>query len=311
MTAALERRGHVVVAFDTRRFPLETRLALPHAAEAGGYLLMPSGAVDLAALGAVWVRHVSVAADLGDGVDPAWQRMVRVQSARAFWDLLDALPCRMVDRPGALAAGTDAVGQLRRAAAAGLSVPRTLVTNDPAAARRFLELIDGPVVRKLIQSSAVPLPGSTDRFAAARRLSEADRGALDRLALCPMVLQEEIPRARELRVTVIGPQVFAVASPAPGPHAPLDWGADPDRIGAMQPVSLSAAVRASALRLLDQLGLQFATLDLLERPSGEVVFLEFNTVSFFGFVEEITGLPLAAAMADLLDGSVPLREPAV
>lgn len=294
--------------FDSRRFPVDARLALPHTAEAGGYLLLPTGAVDLGALGAVWVRHVSVAAELGDAVAPDWQPMVRAQSQRAFWDLLDALPCRMIDRPAALVAGTDAVGQLRRAAVAGFTVPRTLMTNDPVAARRFLDLVEGPVVRKLINSSAEPLPGSADRYPQARRLSAADRASLDRLALCPMVLQEEIPRARELRVTVIGPQVFAVASPAPGPHDALDWGSDPARIRAMQPVTLSPEVRARVLRLLDRLGLQFATVDLLERPDGEMVFLEFNTISYFGFVEEVTGLPLAAAMADLLDGTVPLRQ---
>jgi glutathione synthase/RimK-type ligase-like ATP-grasp enzyme len=310
VTAALERRGHVVVEFDTRRFPVDARMALPHAAEAGGHLLLPTGAVDLGALRSVWVRHVSVAAELGDAVAPDWHPMVQAQSRRAFWDLLDALPCRMVDRPAALAAGTDAVGQLRRAVVAGLAVPRTLVTNDPAAARRFLDLVEGPVVRKLINSSAEPLPGHDDRYPQARRLSAADQASLDRLALCPMVLQEEVPRARELRVTVIGPQVFAVASPAPGPADALDWGSDPSRIQAMQPVSLDPEARDSVLRMLDRLGLQFATVDLLERPDGELVFLEFNTISYFGFVEEITGLPLAQAMADLLDGTVPLRQPA-
>jgi hypothetical protein len=44
---------------------------------------------------------------------------------------------------------------------------------------------------------------------ATKRWSESDRDALDNLALAPTIFQEMVTDCRELRITVIGHQIFA------------------------------------------------------------------------------------------------------
>ncbi len=87
----------------------------------------------------------------------------------------------------------------------------------------------------------------------------------------------------------------------------MDWRQDPELVGAFVADRLPPAVESAVHRLLDRLTLNFATLDVILTPDGRHVLLEVNTVSFFGFVERATGLPIADALAGLLAGERPAR----
>jgi pyruvate carboxylase len=54
--------------------------------------------------------------------------------------------------------------------------------------------------------------------------------------------------------------------------------------------------------LMRSLGLRFGALDFLVTPEGEWVFLEVNPNGQRAFVEQATGLPIAAAIAGALSG---------
>lgn len=78
-------------------------------------------------------------------------------------------------------------------------------------------------------------------------------------------------------------------------------------MGAFRPWDLEPGVAAAIRRLMDDLGLEFGTVDIIVRPDGEHVFLEVNTISFFDFLEDATGLDISGGVADLLVGAAPPR----
>ncbi|MGH3736903.1 MAG: hypothetical protein ACRDT6_15030 [Micromonosporaceae bacterium] len=51
-----------------------------------------------------------------------------------------------------------------------------------------------------------------------------------------------------------------------------------------------------------RLDLRFAALDFVVVPSGQWIFLEINPNGQWAWLEDITGLPIAAAVADSLAG---------
>jgi D-alanine-D-alanine ligase-like ATP-grasp enzyme len=59
------------------------------------------------------------------------------------------------------------------------------------------------------------------------------------------------------------------------------------------------------LALLEQLGLPFGTIDMRIDPCGEYQFLEVNPAGQFLWIEIATGLPISAAVADLLQSVTP------
>ncbi len=303
VTAALQQRGCRVVALDSAKMPLGCDLSL---SPDGGVLQTEGLRVDLATVDAVWLRHTHVAAGIWHLLDPHYAVPIRDQTTTHLWDVLGCVPhARVVDPLHRLRSVPGPVGMLRLARAAGLAIPRTLVSNDPTEVAQFLDSVGGACIKKMLDSSAskVPRPDGED-YLPTLRVTPADRAQLDRVALCPMVFQEEVEKDVELRVTVVGDRLFTGAV---RPGNTVDWRQHPELVGAFQPWSLDPSVAESIGRLMDMLGLETGTVDIIVRPNGEHVFLEVNTISFFDFLEDATHLPISEAVADLLAGASPGR----
>jgi hypothetical protein len=179
--------------------------------------------------------------------------------------------------------------QLRLAEQLGLRIPDTLITNDPIAAAAFVDRHGQRVVHKTL---APP----RHRFLATKKWSVSDRDALDDLVLAPTIFQEIVTDCRELRVTVIGDQLFAAEfRPAVGL---IDGRLDLET--PYRPHTLPDDLSRRLLALVRQLGLVFSTLDMKLTDDGEYVFLELNPMGQYLYIEILAGLPLTAAMAELL-----------
>jgi glutathione synthase/RimK-type ligase-like ATP-grasp enzyme len=179
--------------------------------------------------------------------------------------------------------------QLRLADQLGLRIPDTLITNDPVAAEAFVERHGQRVVHKTISPPR-------HRFLATQKWSPSDREALKDLVLAPTIFQEMISDCRELRITVIGDQLFAAE------FRPRDGLID-GRLDLDTPYrrhELPDEVSRRLLALIRRLGLVFSTIDMKLTEEGEYVFLELNPQGQYLYIEILSGMPLTAAMAYLL-----------
>lgn len=134
--------------------------------------------------------------------------------------------------------------------AAGFHAPRSLSTNCPAAAARFLSEVGAAVIKPMIGI------GST------RVVSDEDRGRLDELPRCPALFQEQIA-GPTLRIHVVGDSmVLAARILAEGVDSRTGH-QDFERI-TLPEEECAAIVRASRL-----LGLHYAAWDAIEHDSGQ------------------------------------------
>jgi len=206
-----------------------------------------------------------------------------------------------INNPHANQAARRKFPQIRMAAALGLRVPRTLVTNDAAAARAFHDDLDGRLLCKSMSAIGFE-DGEQYRPIFSRRVTPDEFAAhLGQIALCPSLLQEYIDKDHELRVTIVGDDLFCCRIDSQGIEgAETDWRrvdpfAVPHRI-VPPPPGVEQALRAT----LSRYGLRFGTFDLIVTPAGEPVFLELNPNGQWLWIEMITGAAMGEAMADLL-----------
>lgn len=310
VTRALAARGADVVLLESDLFPTERRLTIGW--DPNDRLLLShegAGAIDLSEVGAVWLRHTDTGDALSHEMDPDHRAAARLESDAMVWGLLECLEVFQLDPPAAIRAAPYKPRQLQLARRFGLDIPKTLVSNDPGRVREFARTCGGAMIGKLVDGSL--LGGLSDGVETkfTRTIGAVELEQLASLRLSPMIFQERVPKARELRITVVGRRVFVAAIDSAGSLAGADdWRADASLKASLRPYEeCPPAVIERLLALLTHLGLNFATVDMIVTPDGRHVFLELNTLSYFEFVERATGLPISDAIADLLLGRSPSR----
>ncbi|NUQ35884.1 MAG: hypothetical protein HUU29_13205, partial [Planctomycetaceae bacterium] len=169
---------------------------------------------------AVWWRRYCKAETAGipsDAKLPGEEARVfcRGQRHQHFLGAICALPSIVEVNPlwAEWRISTKAV-QLRMARDIGFAIPRTYMGADPIAARAFAEscLTSGSAVVSKAHTS-VPLPSITHDgrdYGRMTTLLHPERlGELNDLHGTPVILQEYVPKAFEVRATVVGDRVFA------------------------------------------------------------------------------------------------------
>ena len=199
--------------------------------------------------------------------------------------------------------------QLQVARELKLDTPRTVTTNDPNAVRDFVKSCEGGMVTKMLSSFVVRDDGQ-ELVVFTNPMTAKDLDDLAGLRLCPVTFQEMIPKALELRVTVVGHRVMSasIASQASA-LATHDWRRDGLRmVNEWRPYQLPGEFEEKILRLMDYFGLNYGAIDIIVTPDGRHVFLELNPSGEFFWLERTPGLPISQAIADVLLGHCSRRQ---
>ena len=298
---ALARMGVRPVRFNTDLFPSLVKLSARAGDERAAHLVMETGEqISAAEVRAVWARKLW-SPRMADNLDERFRSMCVSESVAALDGFLDALhSARWVNDLNRERDAENKQRQLRLAARAGLRVPRTLVTNDPVAARQFFAETEGQTVAKLLRPITVSMDADKP-FVYTNRVREEDLAGAEALRHSPMVFQELIPKAYELRVAYVAGEVFAGALDASGTsRGHTDWRRAAPEECRWQTAQLPSEVVSGLRALMLDLGLVFGAVDLICTPSGEHFFLEVNPGGEWGMLERDLGLPISEAIAAAL-----------
>jgi hypothetical protein len=181
----------------------------------------------------------------------------------------------------------------------GLATPATLFTNNPQEIRRFISRYGGRIVYKTFR--AVSWRDEKTYWAPYTAcLTEDSLITEPLLRAVPGIYQELVPKDHELRITVIGRQVFgAKVLSQQTESGRLDWRRSYHELR-IEPCDIPEHLADRCREVLTRLGLVFGCFDFVVTPKGEFIFLEVNEGGQFLFIESYSGLPLLDAFAELL-----------
>ena len=296
----LDHLGADTVLIDTAGLPREVALTTTQEADRwhADWVVAGTGAgstpriVDTDDLHVMWWRRpqpFELHEEVGSVQDRAFAHGECAAAVAGLWSCLDATWVNDPDRDDS---GSRKMRQLKLAARLGLRVPRTCMTNDPERARAFIAAEPGGVIFKSF--SATP-----QTWRETRPVREVDLDLLDSVRFAPVIFQELVPGGVDIRVTVVGREVFAAEFLAGQSAYEFDFRLDTAHCPTA-PHTLPPAVTERLLALMDRLGLVYGAIDLRLAPDGDYVFLEINPAGQWLFVEYAAGLPVTAALAGLL-----------
>lgn len=307
---AIRARGGVALRLDTDRFPMDVLVTVSEGDGAPeGALSTPEGSVALADIAGIWWRRIAVAKTLPRDMERQMRDACVEESRRTLFGALAASGAFTLDPMPAIRRAENKPQQLRVAREIGLDVPRTVSTNDPAAVRALAAACPGGLIAKMMASFAIYDEAGRENVVFTNPVSEADLGDLDGLSLSPMTFQERVEKALELRVTVVGEQVFAASIDSQrSARAQNDWRRDGlAMIEDWNRYHLPDDVTAKLLRYMDRFGLNYGAADFIVTPDGRHVFLEVNPAGEWFWLQRAPGLPIAEALADVLLGRAARR----
>jgi glutathione synthase/RimK-type ligase-like ATP-grasp enzyme len=291
VAGALVARGFTPLRLDTDAFPSTLMLDAELGPDAQPRVLLDGSELDVAA---VWLWRLWTPT-LDENLDPAHREAAMRESMttlRGLLDLLSHVP--WIDPIDLNRCAENKTRQLRLAHEVGLSIPPTLITADPAAARRFFHAHGGRVIAKLQAPLAQSMAGGGGL--PTRLLHPRDLDALDGLRSCPMMFQRYVDKALELRIAWVDGQ--ALVGALDGRKCGVDWRYE--STASWEPHVLPSAVHDRLSRLMARLGLRQGAIDMIVAPSGDYVFLEVNPHGEWGMLERDLGLAIGDAIAAAL-----------
>ncbi len=291
----LGRTGANFLLFDTARFPREIRLNIGHRTYARSTLSAVVDGVqrDLTTVKTVWWRRpqpFGIDKTMTGGDDRNFAFGECQAAIMGLWSCLDA---HWINNPEHDEVAARKAYQLKVAAGLGLRIPRTLITNDPLEAAAFID-------REGANGTIYKAFSATERaWRETRLLKPEERAQLDAVQFAPVIFQEHIKADIDLRITVIGEEIF----PAEILSGETDYHVDFRMTMHVAPIRahvLPDEIVAKLHAFMGALGLIYGAIDMRLTPEGEYVFLEVNPAGQWLFIEQRTGQPITAALVERL-----------
>jgi glutathione synthase/RimK-type ligase-like ATP-grasp enzyme len=256
--------------------------------------------IDAAQVSAVYLRNFEMPAIKFKG-DKLSKLFSFEQWDDAYAIMQKALKCAWVNAVDATRLANDRVHQLSVAKNVGFDIPETIITNDPEKAKDFYSSHRGRVIIKALHHHGVQV-GDRVYSMYTHKITNRDLYYLNDLINAPCVLQEKVFKKSDIRITVVGKQIFAVEIDSQSTPKGRN---DLHRCSLVKlpkrSIELNKCDRDKCIKLLASFGLHYGALDLVKDRSDRLIFLEINPTGDWLWIEQQTGLPITKAVSDLLE----------
>ncbi|MCS3532734.1 MvdD family ATP-grasp ribosomal peptide maturase [Chryseobacterium sp. JUb7] len=310
VTEYIEKNNCEVVRFDVDLYPLQNKLSTIF--EDGQWISVLETADKkhrLDDIAAVWYRR---AYNIGDGLkeelDSKFYGAAMGEIRNTLFGFLESIDVYSLGKPSVYRRLDSKEEQLKIADKIGFKVPETCLTNNPDHARQFI-IKHQNVVAKMQTGFAIYEDG-IESVVFTNVVKEDRLEEIDSLLYCPMQFQKMIQKKKELRVTVVGRDVYAFEIDSQQfEDAKVDWRKDGvNLIDKWQPTELPKDIEEKVLELLDVYNVDYGALDIIVSPEDEYFFIEINAAGEFFWLDNLTeGNLISKSIADVLCDKAPRR----
>lgn len=281
--AVLRGVGAEVTTWDPRNFPAEQRISLEISRQEVRLGIDEQGLESLADFDTIWLRRVDWHGLRHSRTRPT-SALARRHSAvfsdriydlfgdNAFWVNHKEHAARAEFKPK----------QLEMARKVGFSIPHTLISNSARRIREFAHQHGGRVIAKPLLGEALMESERSCLVLYAEHLDPSMLNDAEAIEKLPYIYQEYVPAACEIRVRIMGRNIFAAQIKLTDEGIPDAHRREIRSVGNFQ---LPGTVREACLHLMESLGLVFGCIDLLLTADQHVIFLELNQAGQFLWLE--------------------------
>jgi glutathione synthase/RimK-type ligase-like ATP-grasp enzyme len=301
----LFRRGIDYIRLNTEDIPcvLGVSYSVGHHSATCYQLKIGSTVVDLSDISVVLLRNFDYSpTDYFDNHLNA--EFIRQQWNDAIQILHNSMSCEWINSPSSIYRANNRMTQLEFASNIGFNIPATLITNDPDRARSFYYEYNGDVILKPLHHHSIEVQDKLYSIYV-HSVSNDDLSKFDDLQYAPCILQQKLSKHSEVRVTVVGEQVFAVQIESASDPAARD-DIHRARLSCLlkRPIQLCEEDEARCIKIIRYLGLKYGTIDLVVGEDDRLTFLEINPTGDWFYIEHQTKIQITRAVVNLIEATI-------
>jgi predicted ATP-grasp superfamily ATP-dependent carboligase len=205
---------------------------------------------------------------------------------QTFTLFCEIAPIRVVNKLHSMSSNSSKPYQMQLIRKYGLSIPETIITNDPREVIEFKEQHQKIIYKSISSARSI-----------VHELSDDDIDRLPLISWCPVQFQEFI-EGLDVRVHVIGGKVFATSifTDFTDYRYSHRYGRDVK----LKEYDLDDITTEKCVTLTEGLGLSFSGIDLRVTPDNEVFCFEINPSPGYSYYESNTGQEISKAVAEYL-----------
>ncbi len=174
-----------------------------------------------------------------------------------------------------------------------LNVPKTIVTNNK---NIIYKTFKKPFIMKSLNSQKL----GTKNIGLKSTLTNLDNIKNINLNSCPVICQEFIDKAYEIRVTIIGKKIFAVKIFSHSEKSKIDFRTDYKNL-TYEACELSKEIKNILLKINKYYKLNYSAIDLIVDKDEKIYFLEINPNGQYLWIEDATNLSISLEIAKFLE----------
>jgi len=187
--------------------------------------------------------------------------------------------------------------QLEIARRIGLSVPETLVTSDRNAVKDFLLQHDKAII-KPISTGRMSYSDQYSKQIFSNIVPKSIIESFETFDYTPAIFQKYIEKEYEIRITVIGSDVFAAkVNSQEEIETSTDWRR---KKLPFIPYDLPNEIAQLCILMLNELNVGFGAFDFIKSKDGKYYFLEVNPNGQWVWIEKDTGLKISDSIIKYL-----------
>ncbi|WP_326982768.1 MvdD family ATP-grasp ribosomal peptide maturase [Chryseobacterium sp. MYb264] len=311
VTEYIDKNGCEVIRFDVDLYPLKNKLTTSF--QDGKWsttLETPEAKHRLDDIAAIWYRRAyNIGEGLREELEPKFFGAAMGEIRNTLFGFLESVDAYSLGKPSIYRRLDSKEEQLKIAEKIGLKIPESCLTNNADEARQFI-LKHKNVVAKMQTGFAIYEDG-VENVVFTNVVSEDKLEELDSLLYCPMQFQKMIEKKKELRVTVVGRDVYAFEIDSQqSEDAKIDWRKDGvNLIDKWVQTELPKDIEDKVLELLDVYHVDYGALDIIVSPDDEYYFIEINAAGEFFWLDNLTeGNLISKSIADVLCDKAPRRD---
>jgi len=189
--------------------------------------------------------------------------------------------------------------QISLAKGLGLNVPELCISNDFDRCRKFVSE-RGQCIFKPLKVGLIQEQGDKGKVLYTTKVDDKYMDNIETHGAMPVYLQEQINKNYDIRVTVIGKNVFSAKIISQDDEvSKVDWRKSETMLS-HERLDLPADIREKCLSMCDKFNLDFAAIDFVLDNNGRFWFLEINPNGQWAWIESLLEYPVSDEIARLL-----------